>query len=204
MSRAALRMPSDASTCCCRSMANCRKIQNLFKVRTRVVQILNTCLDEHQASIGAEPRLLLNHYDQLLVDDFMNENDASQLARQIYLRHKRAMRLIVESKIDPIYQASNALYRALQQNAAELGIIMDVLGKDLVHFIPVAWELPTNRGGGAWGMASRYLLCEVGLWSKKAELHITIGKAPAEWADKVWSLAPIRRSSKNGKNDQAH
>ena len=32
----------------------------------------------------------------------MNENDASQLARQIYLRHKRAIDFIIENKIDPI------------------------------------------------------------------------------------------------------
>jgi hypothetical protein len=32
-------------------------------------------------------------------------------------------------------------------------------------------------------------LCEVGLWGKTAELHITVGRAPAAWADKVWSRA---------------
>jgi hypothetical protein len=165
---------------------NAEFIQSSYE---EVVRILNACLDEHQASIGSEPRLLLNHYRQLLVDDFMNENDASRLARQIYLRHKRVIDFIIENKIDPIYQASNALYHALQQNAAELGIIMDVLGKGWVRFIPMAWDVPTNKGGSAWGVASRYLLCEVGLWSKKAELHITIGKAPSEWADKVWSRA---------------
>jgi hypothetical protein len=154
-----------------------------------VVQVLNTCLVGHQASINPEARLLLDHYRKLLVDDFMNENDASQLARQIYLRHKRAIDFIIENKVDPILQASDALYRGLQDSSAELGIIMDVLGKGWVRFIPVAWDLPTNRGGTAWGAASRYLLCEVGLWSKTAELHITIGRAPAAWADKVWGRA---------------
>lgn len=164
-----------------------------------VAQVLDTCLAEHEDSIGPEPHLLLKHYRQLLADDFMNENETSQLARQIYLRHKRAIDFILDNKVDPIYEASNALHRALQQHAAELGIVMGVLGKGWVRFLPAAWDVPTNKGGTAWGADSRYLLCEVGLWGKKAELHMTVGRAPAEWADTVWARAaqpPFRQEWK--------
>jgi hypothetical protein len=164
-----------------------------------IARVLDVCIAEHKDAIGSEPRLLLDHYRQLLEDDFMNESKASHLARQIYLRHRKAIDFILENKVDPIYEASSALYGALQQNAKELGIVMDVLGKGWVRFLPEAWDVPYNKGGTAWGAGSRYLLCEVNLWSKKAELHITVGRAPEAWADAVWDRAgqaPFRQEWK--------
>ena len=41
----------------------------------------------------------------------------------------------------------------------------------------------------AWGPNSRIVLCEINFWTKNAELHITVGRAPDAWADKVWDRA---------------
>jgi hypothetical protein len=154
-----------------------------------IVEALDRCLVDHRDSIGPEPNLLLKHYRQLLVDDFMEENDATELARQIYLRHKRALDYIFENKVDSMYEASRALFNLLEERASDLEIVTDVLGKGWIRFLPRAWDVASNEGGKAWGGRGRFLLCEVSLWAKKAELHITIGRAPADWADKVWARA---------------
>jgi hypothetical protein len=51
--------------------------------------------------------------------------------------------------------------------------------------------LPPTAGGTAWGPNSRYVLCEVNFWTKRAELHIVTGKAPDDWADRVWARAAV-------------
>lgn len=164
-----------------------------------IVQVLNECLAARHDAIGQGPSLLLQHYRQLLVEDFMDQNETVKLARQIYLRHKKALDFILENKVDPIYEASNALDAVLRRRAGELGIIVDRLDKGWVRFLPFAWDVPANRGGTAWGSNSRYLLCEVSLWGKKAELQITVGRAPEAWADLVWdraAAAPFRQEWK--------
>jgi hypothetical protein len=168
------------------SPENSEFIQSSYK---DIVEALDRCLLDHQDSIGPEPKLLLSHYRQLLMDDFMDKNDATELARQIYLRHKRALDYIFENKLDSMYEASRALYDLLEEHSSELKISPDVLGKGWIRFLPLAWDVPNNRGGKAWGGVGRFLLCEVSLWAKKAELQITVGRAPSDWADKVWQRA---------------
>ena len=164
-----------------------------------IIQSLDECLDERGDAIGPEPLLLLRHYRQLLAEDFMDQSEASKLARQIYLRHKRALDFILENKVDPIYEASNALEAALRRQAAALDIVVDRTVKGYVRFLPKEWDVPENSGGTGWGPNSRYLLCEVCLWTKKVELQITAGKAPDAWADLVWQRAahaPFRQEWK--------
>ena len=154
-----------------------------------VLQVLDQCIAERANTIGPEPLLLMQHYRQLLEDDFMEESEASRLARQIYLRHRRALDYIFENKADPVFEATTALETILTKEQERLGILMGRSQKGYVRFVPKAWDLPQNIGGTAWGPESRYLVCEVYLWSKKAELHMVVGKAPEDWADLVWARA---------------
>lgn len=169
-----------------------------------VVQVLDECLAERRATIGPEPLLLLQHYRQLLAEDFMDESESAKLARRIYLRHRTALDFIFEYKVDPIYEATNALDDALRRSASELNIIVERSDKGWVRFLPTAWDVPANRGGTAWGENSRYLLCEVGFWTKNAELHVTIGRAPESWADLVWGRAATTPFRQEWKKRPAH
>jgi hypothetical protein len=164
-----------------------------------VVKTLRQCLAEREDSIGTEPKFLIRQYLQLLEEDFMDENESSRLARQIYLRHKSALDYIFENKVDPIFEATNALEAALGQNADELGIVMDRTIKRYVRFVPKAWDMSNNNGGTAWGPNSRFLLCEVVFWTEKVELHITAGRTPEDWANRLWKRAdhePFRQEWK--------
>ena len=164
-----------------------------------VVRVLDDCIKERKDSIKPDLRLLIDHYRELITDDFMTENESTKLAREIYLHHKRALDFIFEKKADPIWEASEALDSCVRATANELQVVPEVLGKGYVRFLPTAWDIPENHGSKAWGNNSRYLLCEVNLWSKRAELHVTAGRPPEAWADALWELAaqpPFKREWK--------
>ena len=154
-----------------------------------IESVLRLCLKERRAAIGAEPRLLIEQYLDLLAEDFVDDSKSAQLARQIYRRHKKAIDFILEVRADPISVASDSLKELLTSESPKLGIAMAPCGKGRVRFIPRQWDVPENSGGTAWGTNSRYVLCEVIFWSKTVELHICVGKAPDVWADAVWNRA---------------
>ena len=85
-----------------------------------------------------------------------------------------------------------------------LRILLDPQHKGYVRFLPTAWNVPQNSGGTAWGTNSRIVLCEISFWTKNAELHITVGRAPNAWADKVWERAEVCPFKQEFKKRPAH
>jgi hypothetical protein len=166
--------------------------------------VLRSCLDERKDTIGPEPRLLISQYLELLEEDFVAESKAAQLARKIYRSHRKAIDFILENRNDPISDASGVMKEILTGYAEELGIIMDVQHKGYVRFLPKEWDIPQNRGGTAWGPNSRIVLCEISFWTKTAELHITVGRAPDAWADKIWARAASAPFKQEWKKRPAH
>lgn len=158
-----------------------------------VADVLRQCIRQKEDLIGSEPKILLNHYEQLLREDFMEESEAEELARKIYSKHRQALDFIFKNRIDPISEATSALENALAREAGRLKLKMEPCNKGYVRFIPDEWAVAANSGGSAWGGAGRYLLCEVSLWSKTAVLTIVVGQAPEDWAQKVWDHALQKR-----------
>jgi hypothetical protein len=158
-----------------------------------IESVLSRCLKEKANSIGPELRLLIAQYLELLEEEFVTENRAADLARKIYRSHRKAIDFILETRNDPISYATSVMKEFLTAHSAELGIIMcEIQNKGYVRFIPKQWDVPQNTGGTAWGANSRLVLSEVSFWTKKSELHITVGDAPANWADKVWERAATK------------
>ncbi len=151
--------------------------------------VLSSCVESDTGAIQTEPRLLIKQYLDLLSEDFVDNSKEAQLARQIYKAHRMAIDFILENRNDPISEASSLMQEILATKAAELGIELATQNKGWIRFIPAAWNVPQNRGGTAWGQNSRYVVCEVAFWTKTVELHITVGKAPSDWADLVWERA---------------
>ena len=54
-----------------------------------VETVLKMCLEEKTDMIGAEPRLLMNQYLELLAEEFVDDSRAAQLARKIYRGHRK-------------------------------------------------------------------------------------------------------------------
>lgn len=154
-----------------------------------VEQVLRACIKERSTAVGAEPLLLLNHYLSLLSEDFVDDNRSTQLAKQIYQSHRKALDFIFDNRVDAIRLGSDAIEAIIQQNAIELGIIPFAVQKGWVRFLPKEWSIPANQGGTGWGSSSPFVLCEICFWTKQVELQITVGAAPDEWVDRIWERA---------------
>jgi hypothetical protein len=169
-------------------------------VRYREIsEVLAQCLSVHSGAMGEGPRLLAQHYHQLLSEDFVEDSETAQLARQIYLKHRRALDFIFENKSDPIFDVTKSTEALLGQRVQELGIVSGRTNKGYIRFLPKAWDTSENADGTAWGPNSRYLVIEVVLWTKTVELNIISGRAPDAWADKLWqrmASAPFKQDWK--------
>lgn len=164
-----------------------------------IASVIDRCLAERQDSLGAEPLLLIRHYQELLREDFMDENESTRLAQEIYKRHQRAIDFIIENKRDPIFEITNLIETTLRQEAQELGIVMSRTGKGRIRFIPNEWDTDINRQGRAWGENSHYLVLELCLYTNRVDLSIIAGRTPDPWADRLWALCanpPFQRSQK--------
>ncbi|WP_299809781.1 PD-(D/E)XK nuclease family protein [uncultured Roseibium sp.] len=162
-----------------------------------VIAVLAQCIKQQEDSIGPEPLILMTHYQDLLKEFFMDDGEAARLARRIYMKHRQALDFIFENKVDPKFEATNAIEKALAQQSDRLELVMAPSSKGNVRFLPKEWAVDENTGGTAWGENSRYVLCELSLWSKTVNLHVILGRAPESWAELVWQRAehpPFRRT----------
>lgn len=98
----------------------------------------------------------MEQYLELLAEDFVEDSKTAQLARQIYKRHKKAIDYILESREDPISEASAAMQDILTAQADEFGIVLSSSQKGWVRFIPKEWDVPQNLGGTGFGQNSRF------------------------------------------------
>jgi PD-(D/E)XK nuclease superfamily len=151
--------------------------------------VLRRCLSERRNIIGPEPALLIDQYLELLEEDFVGDNKAAKLARDIHRKHRKAIDFILENRKDPVAEVSHAMEEVLASHATQLGLVVGYQNKGYVRFLPKSWDVPQNLGGAAWGQNSRYVAFEVYLWSKDVELHIMIAKAPQTWAQLAWERA---------------
>ncbi len=165
-----------------------------------VAEVLDRCMAERRDSIGVEPALLINHYRQLLRDDFMDENEPARLAQEIYKRHSKAIDFILENKRDPIFEITNKIEEALQSRCDALKIVMSKTGKGRIRFLPMEWNTDANKLGQAWGDKGHFLVLELDLYMKKVELSMLAAGTPDGWSDELWEKCdkpPLQRSQKD-------
>lgn len=156
---------------------------------TTIERVLGGCIKERKSVIRPEPRLLLEQYRELLGEDFVDEGRTALLARQIYQKHRKAIDVILKYREDAISIATATMEDVLRTNFEGLAVSLGTRNKGYVRFLPPEWAIPENAGGDAWGKTGRFIVVEVYLWASKVELHIAIGRAPGDWADRIWSRA---------------
>lgn len=156
---------------------------------TMIERVLGGCIKERKSVIRPEPRLLLEQYRELLGEDFVDEGRTALLARQIYQKHRKAIDVILKYREDAISIATAMMEDVLRTNFEGLAVSLGTRNKGYVRFMPPEWEIPENAGGDAWGKTGRFIVVEVYLWASKVELHIAVGRAPGDWADRIWSRA---------------
>lgn len=154
-----------------------------------IYSVLSACFSDRLEVIGAEPAVLIRNFLRLIKDYFMSNNENVLLARKIYMQHRAALDFIFENKIDPMFEVSSLIQRALEEHARTLDIVTFSSTKSVVRFYPKAWGSDANLAGTCWGENSPIVLCEIALQPKKIELQIVAGDAPEEWADALWMRA---------------
>jgi hypothetical protein len=155
----------------------------------QVHQTLKECVAARSHAIGAEPRVLLENYIQLLEEKFMDQSKIAEIARTIYRQHRRALDVIFEHRPDNLLAVSDAIRNLLAAQAEELGIVMTACSKSYIRFVPKEWNLPGNQHGTAWGSSPHTVLFEINLGAKQPSLNVVSGKAPSPWIDELWELS---------------
>src|SRR5205823_3361282 len=63
-----------------------------------VEQVVRETVASYESTIGADVKIALQHYSQLLQRHVMSESDIAELCRKIYKKHQRALDLIFEHR----------------------------------------------------------------------------------------------------------
>ena len=165
----------------------------------QVHDILEDCLNEQRSVIGNEPRVLLDHYLQLLKESFMENTEIANLARKIYQKHSRALDSILEFRPDALQSLTDAIADLIKADASHLKLVPMLTSKGYVRMLPKIWDTPLNRQGTAWGSEkSAYILIEIDLWGETPKMKTIAGKAPEKWSDELWAMS-LKEPFKNQK-----
>lgn len=173
----------------------------------QVSEVLRDCIDQQDDVIGSEPRVLLDHYLDILEEVFMENSKVAELARRIYQSHRAALDVIFEHRPDELQNLSEALKQKMEASAGDQKFAPMVSTKGFIRFLPEAWDTPTNRKGNAWGLntASAFVLCELSVWSRCPLLKMVEGKAPDAWRTKLWQISlqpPFKKTQKRVKKPE--
>ncbi len=139
--------------------------------------------------IGAEPKVLLDNYIQLLEEKFMDQSKIAQVARAIYKQHRQALDVLFEHRPDNLQNLSEDIRKLLEQEIKELGFVMTACSKHYIRFVPKQWIQRGNLHGTGWAYSPHTVLFEISLRAKKPTLSVISGKAPSPWIDKLWERA---------------
>lgn len=165
----------------------------------QVFDVLKSCVEEQESTIGTEPLSLLRSYLSLLEERFMDNSTIADLAKRIIASHRIALDAIYEHRQDEIEDLSNQLAAKIQAANSSRGLILMPTSRSYVRFIPKEWSVARNLAGNAWGKDGAYVLCEIPLTTKQMFFKIIVGKAPDYWIDKVWKRsqsAPFQHNKK--------
>ena len=167
----------------------------------QVHNTLEACVNNSRKVIANEPRVLLGSYLRLLKESFMGNQNVAELARKIDLKHRAAIDAIIEHRIDPIEQLTEALRDLIIKNSANDNVELMVTKKGIVRFIPKEWDSAINRNGRNWAETdSAYVLCEINIEKDCPWLEVVDGQSPKSWRRELLNIAqrhkfPIERKN---------
>ena len=152
----------------------------------QVREILETCLAELRGIVGDEPRLVIEHYIQIIRTHFMPNSEVEQLARRIYASHKQALDLILEYRPDIRRKLTEALSKRLETKQAELGLRVTGLISGVVYFLPESWRRTENRDAGG----KQVVWMEVNFYNMRTiTLKAVAGSTDAVWRQELFELS---------------
>lgn len=109
-----------------------------------IKRTLDLCLSEAHDALGAGPRYLIEQYNHLINERFMQNSKERELALKIYQEHRKALDYIFEQIPDKLNEVG-ALVGGLVKNAGYW-----TKSNKPVVFLPNEWRLPQNMAPNDW------------------------------------------------------
>ena len=110
---------------------------------TQVYQVIKQILENEQATLGTDVRILLEHYAQMLRRHIMNDSEEADLCLSIYREHKQALDLIFEHRPDQQVLVNDYASHLINHEPTVTAYYSGkISGKSFVQFNPVAWGDP--------------------------------------------------------------
>lgn len=115
-----------------------------------VQRTVDLCLAEGDELLGSGPLYLLQQYNALLKEHFMDNTAATELALKIYRAHKEALDFIFEKKPDQIKRITDSLVAKLETDGMKNVFPFVRSTKGCVTTLPKTWATTNNMGTDAW------------------------------------------------------
>jgi PD-(D/E)XK nuclease superfamily len=124
-------------------------------------------------TVAQEVQVLLRHYTEILRRHIMRESEIDVLCQRIYSRHRQALDLIFEFRLDAQLEVRQILEEALTEHPQ---LQLDKSSKSLIRFAPAEWE-PSGHslGDGSWTPSGRLVLFEFNNMADALKLHLYVG-----------------------------
>lgn len=107
---------------------------------------LTICLDEMRESMAAGPVSLVEHYMNILQEQFMKKTATVELAHRIYWAHREALDYLFDHRPDVLDEASELFWSRLEKDGPANGLVPKGYKKGEVSFLPQAWDVASNQG----------------------------------------------------------
>ena len=122
----------------------------------------------------------------------MVDSNLSELARQIYEKHRRALDFIFEHRPDAQLKVFDFFVRMIEKEDKSLD--KDRCSKSYLHFVPVEWSRIDSMKGGSkeWTSTERILMFEIRNY-EKLQLALVIGPGEQKVREKIFQHASANR-----------
>lgn len=128
-----------------------------------VCAAFETLLERRADTIGADVRLLISHYTQMLRRHIMGDSEIDRLCLQLYARHHHAIDLI-KKRVDRRRKTRAGQLERMIRACAAPALRYDPgnAPQRYIRFLPQSWDVPALRAGApkGWSREGRTLLLE--------------------------------------------
>jgi len=157
---------------------------------SQIVETIDYLLKSKGNTLSNEIHIFISHYLEMLRRYIVEDSNVHKLCRRIYIKHKRAIDLIIEFKPDRLYDISNMLQDIIDNDA---DLILDISNKSRIRFIPTNLDFIRKDGSG-WTNTKRILLFEIQNIESGVRLYLYIGPGDHDLRKKIFDIASSRKS----------
>ncbi|PLV59915.1 hypothetical protein AS005_01065 [Thermotoga sp. KOL6] len=159
-----------------------------------IISLIEDLIERKEEKIGPEILIFIKHYRDMLRRYIVRESEIQELCRKIYQKHKKALDLIFEYKLDDLLEISRILTEMIEKDE---NLILDSSSKSYIRFISKNLDFIPKKGEG-WTKSGRILLFEFQNFKARLSLNLIIGPGPREIREKLYDKACEKPQLFNG------